>query len=137
MPSGLVGQAGFLMSGKDMKKCINQGTLSSCYNIGKMIREARESGKDPVETIVTELGGWCLATGVVTGKETWDDGYYYGYHTIEGSGDDKGNTFKIFFKNENHAMGKRQALCFQPRHHCCRRCQDRRTVCEPHSGGRQ
>ena len=71
-----------------------------------MIREARESGKDPVETIVTELGGWRLATGVVTGKETWDDGYYYGYHTIEGSGDDKGNTFKIFFKNENHAMWK-------------------------------
>ena len=40
---GLVGQAGFLMSGKDMKKCINQGTLSSCYNIGKMIREAAKA----------------------------------------------------------------------------------------------
>ncbi|MCD7845203.1 MAG: DUF917 domain-containing protein [Oscillospiraceae bacterium] len=103
---GLVGQAGFLMSGKEMKECINAGTLTRCYEIGKTIREAREAGKDPVETIVTKLNGWILASGVVTGKETKDDGYYYGTHTIKGTGADEGNTFKIWFKNENHVMWK-------------------------------
>ncbi|MCI7248035.1 MAG: DUF917 domain-containing protein [Clostridiales bacterium] len=105
---GLVGQAGFLMTGKEMKECINAGTLSECYNIGKMIREARESGKNPIDTIVSELDGYVLGTGTVTGKDTWDDGYYYGYHTITGTGDDEGSTYKIWFKNENHVMWKNE-----------------------------
>lgn len=103
----LVGQAGFLMPAKEMKACINAGTLSQCYQIGKMIREARENGKDPVETLVTELQGWVLARGTVTGKDTEDKGgYYYGTHTIRGTGADEGNTYKIWFKNENHIMWK-------------------------------
>lgn len=103
---GLVGQAGFLMSGKEMKECVNAGTLTRCYNIGRMIREAREAGQDPVDTLVRELDGWILARGAVTGKETEDKGYYYGTHTIEGSGPDSGSVFKIWFKNENHIMWK-------------------------------
>ncbi|MDY2990314.1 MAG: DUF917 domain-containing protein [Hornefia butyriciproducens] len=105
---GLVGQAGFIMSGKEMRECINKGTLSTCYNIGKMIREAREGGQDPVKSVLKELDGYLLAAGTVSNKETWDDGYYYGYHTIEGTGVDAGNTFKIFFKNENHVMWKNE-----------------------------
>ncbi|MCB6994588.1 DUF917 domain-containing protein [bacterium 210820-DFI.6.37] len=103
---GLVGQAGFLISGKEMKECVNAGTLTRCYNIGKLIREAREKGKDPVAELVSDLGGWVLARGTVTGKETKDDGYYYGTHTIKGSGADEGNEYKIWFKNENHVMWK-------------------------------
>ena len=99
---GLVGQAGFLMPASEMKECVNAGTLSRCYEIGKMIREAREAGEDPVKGVADKLGGWVLGTGTVTGKETWDDGYYYGYHTITGEKD----TFKIFFKNENHVLWK-------------------------------
>lgn len=100
---GLAGQAGFLMSGKEMKESIIPGTLTESYEVGKMIREAREKGLNPVDTIVEQLDGYLLAKGTVTKKETEDKlGYYWGTHTISG----EGNTYKIWFKNENHVMWK-------------------------------
>ncbi len=66
---GLAGQAGFLMSGKEMKESILPGTLTECYEVGKMIREARENGINPVDTIIKELDGYLLAKGTVTKKK--------------------------------------------------------------------
>ena len=45
----------------------------------------------------------CRGSGKVTGKD-WEDreGYYWGTHTITGTGDFSGHEFKIWFKNENH-----------------------------------
>lgn len=104
---GLAGQAGFLIPAKEMKEIINAGTLSKCYEIGKMIREIRESGGDAVADVVAKLNGWVIARGTVTKKETEDKlGYYWGTHTIAGSGSDAGNTYKIWFKNENHVIWK-------------------------------
>lgn len=101
---GLSGDAGFLMSGKDMKDCIIKGDLTKCYNVGKMIREAGESGKDPVSAIIDELDGYLILEGTLTGKETEDkEGYYWGYHTVTGTKNDNGHIAKIWFKNENHA----------------------------------
>jgi len=101
------GQAGFLMSGKDTKEVILHGTMSECYELGKMIREEREAGHDPIEAVVRKLGGWVICRGTVTGKE-WEDkvGYYWGYHTFTGEGDFEGVTLKIWFKNENHMCWK-------------------------------
>ncbi len=102
---GLAGQAGFLMSGKEMKETIIPGTLTECYEVGKMIRQARENGLDPVSETIKKMNGWLLAKGTVTGKDTEDKlGYYWGIHTITGAGDFAGNTYKIWFKNENHIM---------------------------------
>jgi len=100
---GLAGQAGFLFKGKEMKRVIIPGTLSRCLEIGRMIRAARESARDPVDKIVEALNGWLLFRGKVTGKD-WEDreGYYWGTHTITGTGDFSGHEFKIWFKNENH-----------------------------------
>ncbi|MDW7662635.1 MAG: DUF917 domain-containing protein [Bacillota bacterium] len=102
---GLTGDSGFLMTGKEMKKAIIPGTLTECYELGKMIRETYEAGEDPVQKIADELGGWILIKGIVTGKETEDKlGYYWGTHTVEGSGEFSGQTAKIWFKNENHIV---------------------------------
>jgi len=100
---GLAGQAGFLFKGKEMKRVIIPGTLSRCLEIGRMIRAARENARDPVDKIVEALNGWLLFRGKVTGKD-WEDreGYYWGTHTITGTGDFSGHEFKIWFKNENH-----------------------------------
>jgi len=100
---GLAGQAGFLFKGKEMKRVVIPGTLSRCLEIGRMIRAARESARDPVDKIVEALNGWLLFRGKVTGKD-WEDreGYYWGTHTITGTGDFSGHEFKIWFKNENH-----------------------------------
>lgn len=104
---GLAGDAGFLMTGKETKEVIIPGSLTECYNVGKMIRQSRETGKDPVKEIASSLGGWILIKGKVTKKE-WEDklGYYWGTHEITGEGEYAGNTVKIWFKNENHICWK-------------------------------
>lgn len=104
---GLTGDTGFLMTGKEMKEVILPGTLSRCLKLGRIIRESQEAGADPVEAIIRELDGWMLIKGKLTKKETEDkEGYYWGYHTIEGDGDYTGQTVKIWFKNENHVCWK-------------------------------
>ncbi|WP_313758099.1 DUF917 domain-containing protein [Tissierella sp.] len=102
---GLAGQAGFLMTGKEMKEIIIPGTLTECYELGKMIRESREKGLNPIEEIIKKLDGYLLAKGTVTGKDTEDKlGYYWGTHTITGKEGFEDNIYKIWFKNENHIM---------------------------------
>lgn len=99
----LVGNAAFLMNGKAMKETVVQGTLSKSYAIGKAIREAREQGKDPVAAGCEASGGVVLFKGKVSLKEWEDrDAYLWGEHTIAGSGDFAGHTYRIWFKNENH-----------------------------------
>jgi hypothetical protein len=100
---GLCGEAGFLLKWQEVKEALIPGTLTRAYNIGRAIREARESGTDPVAAAVEVVEGWWLFTGVVAKRETEDrEGYYWGINTIEGTGKFKGHTMKIFFKNENH-----------------------------------
>jgi Uncharacterized conserved protein len=101
------GQAGFLMSGRDTKEAIIPGTMTECYEIGRLIREKREAGLDPVAAVTEKLGGWVVCRGTVTGKE-WEDraGYYWGTHTITGCEEFAGTTLKIWFKNENHISWK-------------------------------
>jgi len=100
---GLVGQAGYLMDGKTVKKVIIPGTLTKSLELGKAIREAREKGSNPVKAAVEYLEGWLLFKGVVTKKEWWDkEGYMWGITHIEGIDEFKGHKFKIWFKNENH-----------------------------------
>lgn len=102
---GLAGQAGFLMTGKEMKETIIPGTLTECYELGKMIRESRENDLNPIDEIIKKLDGYLLAKGTVIGKDTEDKlGYYWGIHTIAGEEDFEGNSYKVWFKNENHIM---------------------------------
>lgn len=113
---GSTGDAGFLLSGRETKEAVVRGTLTECFTVGKMIREARESGKDPVAEVVQYLGGWLVCEGTVSKKE-WEDrlGYFWGTHTISGEGRFKGDTLKIWFKNENHVCWKNdQAFVTSP-----------------------
>ncbi len=104
---GACGQAGFLMNGKDTKEVIIHGTMTQCYELGKMIREEREANRDPIKAVVNKLGGWVLCEGIVTKKE-WEDrvGYYWGYHTFTGENEFEGIELKVWFKNENHISWK-------------------------------
>jgi len=104
---GLTGDAGFILTGKETKDIIIEGTLTKCYNVGKLIREKRELGEDPVQEVANYLGGWVIGKGTVTKKE-WEDnlGYYWGTHTIKGEGKFEGEELKIWFKNENHICWK-------------------------------
>ncbi len=100
---GILGGAGFLLKGKDMKKAIIPNTLTEAMKLGKTIRQAREKGKEVPEEIAKVMKGWVLFKGKVI-KKDWADkeGYLVGTNTIEGSNQFKGHEFKIWYKNENH-----------------------------------
>jgi len=100
---GLVGQTSFVMTGKEMKEIIIEGTITESLAVGKVLREAAESGKDPAKKVANLLNGWVLFKGKVVEK-VWEDkeGYFWGTNTINGTDDFSGHEFKIWFKNENH-----------------------------------
>ncbi len=86
-----------------MKELLIRGPVSESMMVGKTLREARERGDDPAAAVAKALNAWVLFRGKVSRKE-WEDkqGYYWGSHTISGSGEFAGHEFKIWFKNENH-----------------------------------
>lgn len=100
---GLVGGAGLLMRGREMKKVVIQNTVGECFIAGQTIRKAVAARQDPADALAKVTKGWVLFKGKVT-KKDWQDkeGYLWGTNTIEGQDQFKGHTFKIFYKNENH-----------------------------------
>jgi len=100
----LVGTAGIMLSGKEVKEIAVPGTLSQSLAIGRRIREARAAGHDPVQVVVGEFEqAWILFRGTIAGREWEDrDGYMWGEHEIEGEDAFAGQTLKLWFKNENH-----------------------------------
>ncbi|MDR1134454.1 MAG: DUF917 domain-containing protein [Synergistaceae bacterium] len=100
---GLAGQAGLALDVAKLRKTLIPGTLSECYDTGKLLREAKEAGRDPVKELVGNLGGFELGRGVITIKDDYDkEGYYWGYVTV----DCGGFKLKYWFKNENHVLWK-------------------------------
>lgn len=100
---GLVGGAGLLMKGREMKKVVIPNTISECFLAGQTLRKAAAAKQDPADAVAKAIKGWVLFRGRVIKKE-WQDkeGYLWGTNTIEGQDEFKGHTFKIFYKNENH-----------------------------------
>lgn len=97
------------MSGKDIKESIVPYTLSECLEVGGAIREAREKGENTCLVAARAAKGYFIGKGKIASKETWDkDGYYWGRYTIEGMDEEKGNNYKVWFKNENHVIWKNE-----------------------------
>lgn len=102
---GLAGQAGFVMTGKELKETVIPGTLTKAYEVGRFIREAREAGETQmVKKLAEKIGAYILAEGTVVSVEDEDrEGYYWGTITVRSIEDEE---FKIWFKNENHVCWK-------------------------------
>ena len=91
------------ISAREMKEVLVRGTLTKCLAIGRAIRQALDSGADPVDAATKVVDGWRLFEGVVTGKDWEDrDGYMFGTTHLKGAGDYEGQTLDVWFKNENH-----------------------------------
>lgn len=100
--AGVIGGAGHLLKGQEMKRLINRGTISRCLKIGGLLREAREKGDDMPSHVAKEIGGWVLFKGVVEEKP-WESkqGYMFGHFKMSGEGEFSGHRFKVWFQNEN------------------------------------
>jgi DUF917 family protein len=100
---GRLGNVAFPVKGPDFHEAIIKGTLTKSYKVGRILRESRESGDDPADKVVENVGGWILFRGEVTGR-TWEnrEGYMWGETEITGTGIKPGKKLKVWFKNENH-----------------------------------
>lgn len=102
---GGVSMAGFLMPAVEMRRVLVRGSLSRALALGRAIREARESGRSPIEAITRVTGGVIVFDGEVTATELDDsEGYRYGIgtHRISGIGRFGDTSCSIWYKNENH-----------------------------------
>jgi len=103
---GGVAFAGYLMQAGEVGQFIEQGSLSRALAIGRARRIALEEGSDPASAMAEAAQGWVLFRGVVQAAE-WEDrgeGYMFGYGTnhFQGLGEYEGQSFRIWYKNENH-----------------------------------
>ncbi len=99
---GLIGCALVPLPAREVKRIYVASTISESLRLGRSIREARESGEDPVRAAAQALDGWVLFRGTIT-ERTWSNtGYLEGFHVISGEGEFEGRKLKIWFKNENH-----------------------------------
>ena len=102
---GLVGAAGHLMSGKEMKRVIIPGTVSRCITLGAAIRRARETETKNyfAQKLAEAVTGWVLFQGIVVQK-VWEntDGYMIGHIELHGEMGFEGRIFRVWFKNECH-----------------------------------
>jgi DUF917 family protein len=98
-----VGMADHPTRGRDLKNSVIWGALSYAQAVGRAQREANEYGADPIAAIIAAAGGYLLFTGSVDGDSEWanEAGFTPGTIMIKGGGDFAGQSFKIWFKNEN------------------------------------
>jgi DUF917 family protein len=100
---GKVYMASILLNAQETRETVVSGTLTKSLELGKAVRRARESGADPVQSALEQLGGWQLFTGEVTAKD-WEEkeGNSIGTTHLRGMGAHAGHAMDVFFSNENH-----------------------------------
>jgi len=83
-------------------KIVIQGTISKSLAVGRVVREANRTSKDPIEAVRNTIEGWLLFRGVVE-KYEWrnERGFLFGDVTLIGKGEWEGHRFRSWIKNEH------------------------------------
>lgn len=104
---GELSMAGYLLQGKDLKACLVAGTLTKSLEVGRAIRQSRDSGDDPATAAAKAAEGWVVFRGTVRRKD-WEDkeGYMIGTTYVDGTGEYTGQEFSAWFENEYHVSWK-------------------------------
>ena len=90
------------MPGRQLKKVVIPGDVSTSILYGKTLRDARQRGEDPVAALVRASRGFKLFQGVVTKAVMKGDGGFTWWDVeIDGRGPYSGHGYKVFVKNEN------------------------------------
>ncbi|MEZ4522446.1 MAG: DUF917 domain-containing protein [Thermomicrobiales bacterium] len=89
--------------GETVREKTFSGTVSKALEVGRAIRAARESGRDVAQAVADITDGHVLFRGTVLARLNEDHtAFIWGTERILGTGEWKGQTFKIWYKNENH-----------------------------------
>ncbi len=102
-PKATCAHAGFLVTGKMMKDLICPGTYTLSYQVGRAIREARETGAQAALAAASAGGGRIIFSGTVK-KVDWvsEKGYMTGTAFICGDEKHHKQMMHVWFQNENH-----------------------------------
>lgn len=113
---GSVMNAIYPMTGKQAKDSAIYRTLTLEEKIGRTIKEAKKNKQNPIDAVLSLLGGYRLFTGkVVDIERKTDGGFVRGTATIDGLDNDKGNNCYLEFQNENLlAKTDTEVLCMTP-----------------------
>jgi hypothetical protein len=85
------------MQGLNMKKLIIPGTTTMVENIGRTLKESRESGKDPAPDLTGSHNGYLLGKGRVSAVSSETrGGFDFGVVRVEGE-----LPLTVYFQNEN------------------------------------
>jgi uncharacterized protein len=102
-PKATCAHAGFMVTGKMLKRLICPGTFSLSYHVGKAIREALDAKDHPAAAAATAGGGEIIFSGTVQAVD-WvnEKGYMIGTTFIQGNGPYADRQMSVWFQNENH-----------------------------------
>lgn len=85
------------MSAKDVEKYTIHKSVSKAISIGKLIREARKIGKDPIDNLLNHCKGVKIGSGTIVDIDrSISRGFLYGNVHIRG----KNDSMELAFKNE-------------------------------------
>ncbi len=99
------------MTGKQYREAIIPGAISYAWKIGRLLRDAKEAGRDAASEIAAQMDGEVLFRGRVSAMP-WElrDGFQFGDIYLDGIGDDQGDRYRITFKNENIASYRNERI---------------------------
>jgi len=92
----------YAMSGKRYKEAAVKGTVSLAIEIGRVLREAKKHGKNPIDALLDVTKGYLLFTGKIVDVNRQNiGGFARGEAEIEGLDEFKSSKLVIKFQNEN------------------------------------
>jgi DUF917 family protein len=98
----LSGLGTWVVTGYQIKTCLEPNVVAKSRSIGKVIREAKKKRKDPVREVLEVVKGYELIRGKIEKIETKTiAGFDFGRTTIKGSNGYEGKKLMVDFKNEN------------------------------------
>ncbi len=97
-----VGVTSHPVRGRDLKNAVVNDAISHALELGRALRTARERGDDPIEALLKAGNGYLLFRGVAKRAEWREEGgFTVGEFELEGTGDFRGETYRVWYKNEN------------------------------------
>lgn len=107
---GFVGMADHPIIGTKLLHSVIPNALSYAETIGKARRLAVDEGKNPISAILKAGKGKLLFEGEVASETCWEikEGFTIGTVHLT---DRRGETFKIWYKNENMIAWKNDQIC--------------------------
>lgn len=102
-----VATTGHLLEARDIRRAVVKGSLSKAAEVGAALRAGAGQGAHRLDEVRRVTGGTVLFEGVAESTD-WRNTEPYTFreldYLIRGSGDWSGSSFRIWVKNEHHAV---------------------------------